>query len=199
MRRVAAIVLGIVIAAWSGRAAAADIPSRMPPDRDYTMAYVIDRAKIIDTVNSIGTFADLGQWDRVKEAFADEVILDYTSYAAAVAGGDGGSPATLTPDQIVAAWKTVLPGYERTQHLITNHLVTIDGDKAHCLSQVFASHYLPNTQGEDYWIVVGHYDHELVRTENGWKVTLMRLNYGFQLGNLKLSDLAVESFKTRRQ
>ena len=63
-----ATVLGIVIAAWSGRAEAADIPARMPPDRDYTMADVIDHAKIIDTVNSTGTFADLGQWVRAADA-----------------------------------------------------------------------------------------------------------------------------------
>lgn len=199
MKGVAVTLLCVVITVWSGAAHAADMSARLPADQDDKMAYVIDRARIIDTVNSIGTFADLGQWERVKQAFADEVILDYTSYAAAVAGGDGGSPERMTPDQVVNAWKSVLPGYKRTQHLITNHLVTVDGDTAHCVSQVYASHYLPNAQGEDHWIVAGHYDHELVRTEDGWKVTLMRFNYGFQMGNPKLSDLAVDSFKTRRK
>lgn len=150
-----------------------------------------DRQAIIDTINAVGIYADYLQWDLVAAQFADEVILDYTSYAQASAGTEAGDPDTLTPSEIVGAWQTVLPGYDYTQHIIGNHQVELTGnDSAQVISSVYATHYLENDEGENHWVFVGNYEHEMVRAEDGWKIALMRAHLRTEIGNVNLPALA---------
>lgn len=154
-----------------------------------------DERQVINVINAVGFYADQHDWDAVAEQFhPDGAVLDYTSYAKASAGTSDDLP-TLLPQQIVDAWQTVLPGYDRTQHLMGTHIVDIDGSTAAALSNVYATHILENDQGEDFWVFIGDYEHELAKTEDGWKITLMRANLRGQLGNPDLPALATEAVK----
>ncbi|MEM7043222.1 MAG: nuclear transport factor 2 family protein, partial [Pseudomonadota bacterium] len=104
---------------------------------------------------------------------------------------------TLLPQQIVDAWQTVLPGYERTQHVMGTEIVKVDGETATTLSNIYATHILENDRGENFWVFIGDYEHELAKTEDGWKITLMRANLRAQLGNPNLPALATEAAKAR--
>lgn len=157
----------------------------------YAIADVSDEQQVLNAINNVGYYADQGDWAEVADQFHPEgVILDYTSYANASAGTSKELP-TMLPDQIVAAWQTVLPGYDRTHHLMGTQSVHIDGDKATTTSNIYATHILEN-EGEDYWVFIGDYQHELTKTANGWKITLMRANLRAQLGNTDLPKLATE-------
>lgn len=155
----------------------------------------LDRQEIIQTVNAIGIYADFDQWDRVAAQFADEVVLDYTSYAAASAGAD--EPEAISPQEVVTAWRTVLPGYDYTQHIIGNHQVDVNGNEATAISTVHATHILENAEGDDFWIFLGDYEHHLVRTRDGWRVTRMTANLRSELGNPNLPRLAEERVTER--
>lgn len=165
----------------------------LPPPGAYTAGFLADRAQIVDVIASVAFYADQRRWDLVKAAFADRVVLDYTSSDTAAAGRQ--QTDALTPDAIVTAWQTQLPGYLHTQHLVTDPVVVIDGDRARATSSVHATHYLPNEQGEAYWVFVGSYEHELARTPAGWRITLMRAHKRFDLGNKDLPNLASERVK----
>ena len=140
-----------------------------------------DRLDIIDTVNTIFVGTDAHDWERVKDAFTDDVWLDYSSM--------GAEAATLSPEAIVESWQGVLPGFEATQHSISNHAVRINGDEATCMSYGTALHYLPDSGG-DVWRGVGHYHHHLVCTQQGWKVDRMTFTLRFMDGNTDLPALA---------
>ena len=138
-------------------------------------------------------------WDKLKSAFADEVLLDYTSMT-------GGQPSTsktfdnlfagkLSPDTFIASWKDLLPGFKMTQHAITNHTVTLRENGADCFSYVTAIHHLPVEKGDNYWTVHGFYDHHLVRSASGWKVDAMKFTVRFIQGNSDLPKLAAEAVK----
>ena len=144
----------------------------------------LDREQIIETINAIGIYADADQWDLVAAQFADEVVLDYTSYATASAGAE--EPEAITPQEVITAWQTVLPGYEYTQHIIGNHQVELNGDEATARSNVHATHVLEG----DFWIFLGDYEHHLIRTEDGWKVDRMTANLRAELGNSELPNRA---------
>jgi 3-phenylpropionate/cinnamic acid dioxygenase small subunit len=159
----------------------------LPAPNEYAQS-MNDRLQIIDVISSVGFHADQRRWDLVEAAFAEEAVIDYRSHETAAAGQS--EPQALTPREIVTAWQTQLPGYLHTQHLVTNPIIRIDGDWASATSQVYATHYLPNAEGEDYWTFIGFYEHELQRTSEGWKITLMRANKQFELGNAKLPQLA---------
>ena len=48
----------------------------------------------------------------------------------------------------------LLTGFEATQHVSSNHLVSVDGDAATCICYTHATHYLPH-QGGHPWLTIG--------------------------------------------
>lgn len=154
-------------------------------------AEISDEQQVLNTINNVGYFADQGDWDQVAAQFHPEgAVLDYTSYANASAGTSAELP-TLLPAEIVGAWQTVLPGYDRTHHLMGTESVLVDGDTATTTANIYATHILEN-EGEDTWVFIGDYQHELAKTDDGWKITFMRANLRAQLGNENLPALAIE-------
>lgn len=138
-----------------------------------------DRIAITDVVNSVGTLADLKQWLQLQQLFADEVTVDYTSLF-------GGKAQTIPSEQLMSQWQSVLPGFDATQHLITNHQITINGDTATVIAYVRATHRL----GDGMWVVGGYYVDELVRTHNGWKLTAIQYNALYEEGDRSLIEQA---------
>ncbi|MBN6051538.1 nuclear transport factor 2 family protein, partial [Nonomuraea sp. RK-328] len=93
----------------------------------------MERFDVIDTCTRMAWHADQREWSELAKVFADKVRLDYTSL-------NGGEPVTLTPDEIVDGWQGALGAYAATQHLLGNHLVTVDGDAAVCTASFQATH-----------------------------------------------------------
>ncbi|WP_228835744.1 nuclear transport factor 2 family protein [Nocardia abscessus] len=123
----------------------------------------MDRLDVIDTCTRMAWHADHREWDQLADVFTDQVRLDYTSLS-------GGEPVMLTPAQIVAAWQDTLGGFDATQHLITNHLVTIDGDSAVCTASFQATHRKSDALGASLWTLGGTYRFDLVRSGDEWRI-----------------------------
>jgi ketosteroid isomerase-like protein len=135
-----------------------------------------DRAEIIDAVNIIGMGADLRDWKACRTAFADKVLTDYTSL-------NGGTPNTVAADTLVAGWADFFSKtFKASQHMITNHSVIVNGDKATCTSHFRAHHvYLDGESGKT-WILGGFYNHGLTRINDRWKVTQMKMTWTYEEG-----------------
>ncbi|CDZ36170.1 Alpha/beta hydrolase family protein [Neorhizobium galegae bv. officinalis] len=141
-----------------------------------------DRAAIIDTITDIAAGADRHQWDRVRRAFADEVTLDYTSLW-------GGTPTTQAADDIIRQWSGFLPGFDETQHLVTNHAITsLEGAKATAEADFQATHRI----GTDLWVLTGHYRYELIKVNAAWKVSALTMTATHETGDRGLAARAAE-------
>lgn len=140
-------------------------------------------SEIIETCTRMAWHADQREWDRLETVFADKVTLDYTSL-------NGGEPAVLTPRQIIDAWSAALGGYDATQHLITNHLVDTDGDRAVCTAAFQATHRLATPHGSPLWTLGGTYRFDLTRTTAGWRITAVVMTATWADGNQNLPALA---------
>lgn len=138
---------------------------------------------VIEVCTRLVWHTDQREWDRLRTVFADKVALDYTSL-------NGGEPATLTPEQIVEGWRHGLGGYDATQHLLTNHLVTIEGDTAVCTAAFQATHRLANPLGSPLWVLGGNYRFDLTRVAGAWKISGMVLTVVWADGNKDLTTLA---------
>ena len=62
--------------------------------------------------------------DCIEAVFAPQVLLDYSPMS-------GQTVATMSPGQITAVWKQILPGFEQTHHqtgtiIITEHNTDAD-------------------------------------------------------------------------
>ena len=156
-----------------------------------------DRLAIIQLVNHFGIAIDLRDWAHFKSLFADTVDFDYSSI--------GEVAATLHPDDITNTARKDLGGFQTTQHVITNHIVHLEGDKpngmpslrANCQAHVRAMHFLP-VEGESMLEMGGYYEAELIRSDkpNGmtslrhWKIKSWKFTILWSRGNEQLFELS---------
>jgi SnoaL-like domain len=143
----------------------------------------VDRLAVIETCTRMAWHADQGEWDALREVFAEEVLLDYTSL-------QGGDPATVPRDQLVESWAGLLGKLAATQHLLTNHLVTVSGDTASCTAAFQATHLLPNAHGDPIWTLGGSYRFELVRDGERWRISALTMTATWASGNQQIMSLA---------
>jgi hypothetical protein len=123
---------------------------------------------------------DALDWTTIRDAFADEVRVDYTSLW-------GGEPETLTADDLIARWKGLLPGFDATQHLTGPILLTPEDDAAVRVdTHVRGYHYMRDPSGNELWAVHGHY---VARIEAG-RITALTLQVFYQEGNPDLPAVA---------
>ena len=151
---------------------------------------VADRLAVQDTVTRMAVLADRRDWQALTGIFADRVRVDYTALT-------GGAPSSVAGADLVTAWAGALGGYQATQHLVADHLVELDGDTAVATATFQATHYLPNPHGGPLWTLGGTYRWELVRTQDGWKISAVAMTPQWAEGNQQLTVLAAQRAATR--
>ncbi|MCL6274479.1 nuclear transport factor 2 family protein [Muricauda sp. 2012CJ35-5] len=150
-------------------------------------AQQMENEKVRAAVSKLFVATDQKDWSTVEVLFAEKVNLDYSSMT-------GNPSAELTPSQITAGWKTVLPGFTFTHHQTGNYLSEVKDYKAHVFVYGTATHYLDDEEGS-IWTVVGTYDFKLIKVNGVWRISAMTFNYKYQDGNTKLVQKAVENVK----
>ena len=140
-----------------------------------------------ETVTRLFIATDQQDWDQVSQSFATDVLLDYSSM-------NGSPAATLTPEQIISAWKGILPGFEQTHHQVGNFISSENGERAEVFCYGTATHYLTHKNG-NVWTVVGSYDFGLSKAAGAWKITSMKFNFKYQDGNTALPQHAINQLK----
>jgi hypothetical protein len=131
--------------------------------------------------------ADERNWQKSASAMSNEVLLDYSSMT-------GNAATLLKPEQIMAAWAAFLPGFDRTNHLLSNFTIKTNGLTAEVHYNGKADHFL---NGE-VWTVNGTYDTKLIRTNNDtWLITEHKFNFRDQSGNTTLPQAATQKLNNR--
>ena len=121
---------------------------------------ISDRLEIDAFLTTYAKAVDTKDWALWRSIFTEDAHIDYIS-----AGGEAGDRETI------ATWlETSLSMFQMTQHLISNIDIELDGDSA----RVRAMFYNPMQFNDDImdgkkFFCGGYYNHELVRTADGWK------------------------------
>ena len=127
---------------------------------------------------------DTRDFDLLRSVFVDEVYMDFSSYS-------GQPGATLEADDWVAGCRVLFTGLDATQHVMTNPIVDVDGDRATQRMYMKAEHFLINDQGNADFALGGYYDDTLIRTETGWRIEAVTLTVLWNRGNRGIMDMAV--------
>lgn len=142
-----------------------------------------DRQAIEDTVTRLLFAIDRLDWLDVRGTLWDEVQIDYTSLF-------GGQPERLKADELVERWRSLLPGFDRTQHMTGPILVEpISATEARVETHVRGYHYIAADPGGS-WMVAGHYVIPMRKTDLGWKIAGITLQTYWQEGNTDLPGIA---------
>lgn len=132
-------------------------------------------------------------WPSIRGAFAARVRVDYTSLF-------GGEAQDVAADELLAGWRTLLPGFDATQHITGPVIVTLTGDGAATAeTHVRGYHHIAGdrsgaiagAQGGT-WMVAGHYVMGVRRENEDWRIAAITLQSFWQEGRLDLAKLATE-------
>jgi len=151
-----------------------------------------DRVGIIEVMSMYAAGLDARDWVLWRSIFLDEVVFDLSSWS-------GQEPRRLNSDRVVAGQARMFAELSVTQHFMTNHRVTIDGDRARLLAHMRAEHWIDDAPaGGDRYTMFGYYDDKLVRTDAGWKIAEMQLNVTRTEGERWVMDEARRRMKAKR-
>jgi 3-phenylpropionate/cinnamic acid dioxygenase small subunit len=139
-----------------------------------TLADLLDRAAVIDLSFRYATAIDTRDWALLRTCFCDEVDVDFSSFTGRPA------PGKVSAEDWVAMVRGTVGGLDHTQHLISNQVITLDGDVGRYRAYVQAQHVLA---GDGFYLVGGTYDNEVRRDGDGWRLSAMRVELGWAQGD----------------
>jgi NADPH:quinone reductase-like Zn-dependent oxidoreductase len=151
-----------------------------------------DRLAILELIGKLSLLLDARDWSAFEELFTDPVHLDRTSVF-------HGEPETLSPAELVDDYRKTLGNLDALHHLITGHVITLDGDQATCAANMQGTHVLANTSGGPVWTVGGRHDYQLERTAVGWRIAGWTFTIQWATGNMNIVALAAARASSSRQ
>lgn len=130
-----------------------------------------DKLAVNQLIDTYALGIDSRDWDLVTSVFTDDAFLDYTAF-----GGPKGPR-----DDVIGWLRDALGAFVMSQHLITNRLVTIDGDDAVVSAELLAIMGMPGAEPGKMSMMHtgGQYNDRLVRTSEGWKIAKRTCDRGW--------------------
>jgi len=123
------------------------------------MQSAADIAAIVNLINLYPVAVDSQTWDLFDRIFTEDAHADF------------GGPAVWTDRATLkTAFAAIHAPFAATQHITTNHHVSVTGDRATCLSYVHGHFIRPVDGVRALFDSIGWYDDTLVRTADGWRI-----------------------------
>ena len=139
---------------------------------DPTLASLLDERDIINVQTRYAMSLDARDWDAFRTCFAKDAVAVYE-----------GLGEFAGVDAIEELCKRALLPLTRSQHLLGNHCVQVDGDSATAQCYYQAQHLLVGTEGGDTFVIAGKYADDFVRTADGWRLQTRTLEIWWTDGN----------------
>jgi hypothetical protein len=152
---------------------------------DLTLQRLVDRAAIIDVVCAFAVALDTRNWELLRSTLADPIEVDYP---------DSVGVGTFAADDLVATAQKFFGRLDATLHISANHQVVLDGDRASCVSTLFASHYLASAGERPVQRQVGYYTNHLERQDEQWRILRTEQHEGWTEGNPEVFAHAAAAF-----
>lgn len=152
-----------------------------------TLDELIDRAAILDVITTYVGAMDRREWDLYRSTFLEEIDLDFTDWLTA-------PEPRMWADDWVALVRQTVSGFEFTQHMIANPIIRQEGGQATVDAHMTAKHIYTPDETE---CLGGLYTYRLVRGDDGWKLSSIRLDVKWDEGPRELFARAFERGSTR--
>jgi uncharacterized protein (TIGR02246 family) len=124
---------------------------------------LLDEAEIGRLLLSFGAALDRKDWSAYAETFTEDGMFE-------IMGQE-----RRGRDEITAGPARDLERYDRLQHFSSNHVIDVNGDTATASHYLIGVHVLDGEQPARHADVGGRYLCECRRTEDGWKLSHVRL------------------------
>ena len=138
---------------------------------DDTSALARDTGAISQLIYRFFNAMDRRDWQIVRACLCDEILVDYRDLR-------GDPPSRITADEYVRKRIEALTPL-MTQHLSSNHVITVEGGRARCESQMV----IYRRQGEQTFTTHCLYEHTLCRSAGGWQIDGIRQRVWWNSGD----------------
>lgn len=142
------------------------------------------KVAIQEAIAAHGLFADCREFAAIKTITTQDATYDYSSCF-------GPDFKRVKLADFLEGDDIFFLGFDATQHMISNYIVVLDGDRASCRSHVRATHRID----KDIYVMGGTYHHEMVRLNGDWKIAHTRFDQTFTEGDETLFGRAAERSK----
>jgi ketosteroid isomerase-like protein len=132
-----------------------------------------DRSAIVERLHTYGWALDDQDWAALASCFTEDAEVDYGAAIGVYRGGAA----------VAALCQRVLVPLDSSQHVITNHQVTVTGDAAEARCHVVAQHTRAAAGGGANYTIGGTYRVVLVRANGGWRIRRFALEMRWHDGN----------------
>ena len=151
---------------------------------------LVDRADIEDLLSRYARACDTKDWDLYRAVFTPDAVIDYTA-AYGIRG----------PVAEVSEWiaKLMIPSFvPKTQHLLANVEITVDGDRA----SAHAYYINPDVRSDGaggFGLLLngGYYTATVCRRPEGWRIARLVAEITFshsgELEQVQIRDVKQES------
>jgi hypothetical protein len=136
-----------------------------------------DGFDIMTVVNTYPIAVDSLSWVLFDRVFTSDVVADF-----------GGGAKWRDLEAMKRDFDIIHKPFKTTQHFTGNHVITVDGDAAHCLSYVRARFVRDVDAVEEMYEAQGWYDDALVRTAEGWRIRHRVTHSSWTGGNRKVLE-----------
>lgn len=118
-----------------------------------------DRIAITDVINRYGTTIDAGDYEGLADCFAPETVVRY-----------GGGREFRSGAEVAEFVRGMTTDFVAQQHLLGNHEIALDGDRATATTYLHATQVEREEAGGGVVTTGGIYRDVLVRTDGGWRI-----------------------------
>lgn len=154
-------------------------------NESQTLQWLKDREDIKTVVLRYATGADLRDWEMLQSVFADQVDIDFSSFG-------GGPVTTVSSEEYLGFVKALIPGFDSTQHQLTNFVIDINGNEANCVAYMQAEHFVATEDEELCHTVGGYYTYRLTKENTDWKVCSLKLSATWSRGDMRAHEIAAQ-------
>lgn len=149
----------------------------------YTLQELSDKQEIAEVLYRYATALDSRDGGLLRQVFLEDAVFE-------IGAGVGRFEGVAAIADVVGAF---LGGLEASQHIISNPVIELDGDRATSACYLHAQHYLPDQRtGGNTLEIGGTYRDRLVRTPDGWRIEHRELEVTWTEGN---HGIQVESLR----
>lgn len=151
------------------------------PAQPDDLQRVVDTQAVVDIAVGYTWALDARDWPALEAVFTADATADL------------GGTRCEGRDAIVAKCVSALSPLDGSHHLVGNHQVDIDGDRATHRCYVHAQHMRNDVDGSGLFVIAGRYEDRLVRTADGWRISHRDLVVTWNEGNPAVLGRALRS------
>jgi hypothetical protein len=141
---------------------------------DVELHEMLDRQAIADLISRLGLMLDQKSFDTAASVLTQDIVVQTS----------GGASAGL--EQVIAQAERNHRGI--TQHVITNLLIELDGDRAEAQANLIATFWPDPRRPDGTFAVRDRYRFELIRTEAGWRLRRIEAAPAWRAGGSEVSS-----------